>query len=321
MVSVSRPCASSCAWLTGNRTSRRRRPRSVPKHSAAISAHATSTRRARAIATPAGRATAAASAATRDTARRRAQDDRDRGRALPGCASGRRFRAILVSMPPVAATNAAKTASQRRRARSSRRAAAGGASFVPLAVPARWPVRAHDIARVYTRRRVAPGLILNASWSCGPFSSLAMLWPASAAGQTRSRPIRRLRSSSDSSRRRPPGAPTPSSRSAPRPRPSGLRMFAALTAPPPTRFVIKERDRAPLEPAGERLLLEVFGEHGIEATITTWRAERRRRRPADGTRAASPRSRSSRSSADCTGSRSIRRSSSTCTTSPSRRPI
>ncbi len=50
-------------------------------------------------------------------------------------------------------------------------------------------------------------------------------------------------------------------------------MFAALAAPKPTRFIIKERDRAALEPEGESLLIEVFGEYGSQATITTWRAD------------------------------------------------
>jgi hypothetical protein len=57
------------------------------------------------------------------------------------------------------------------------------------------------------------------------------------------------------------------------PEATGLRLFAALTVPKPTRFIIKERDRAALQPAGESLLLEVFGEYGTQATITTWRAD------------------------------------------------
>src|SRR5687767_13776716 len=42
----------------------------------------------------------------------------------------------------------------------------------------------------------------------------------------------------------------------------GLRQFAALAAPAPTRVIIKERDRVALESSGERLLLEVFSEPG-----------------------------------------------------------
>ena len=53
----------------------------------------------------------------------------------------------------------------------------------------------------------------------------------------------------------------------------GLRFFASLASPAPTRVIIKERDRAVLEPAGERLLIEVFSEYGHESTITTWRLD------------------------------------------------
>jgi hypothetical protein len=53
----------------------------------------------------------------------------------------------------------------------------------------------------------------------------------------------------------------------------GLRGFAAIVSPPPTRFIIKERDRTALPTSGERLLLEVFGEFGSEAVITTWRVD------------------------------------------------
>ena len=100
---------------------------------------------------------------------------------------------------------------------------------------------------------------------------LAMLWPVSAAGQTRSGdPAAALVEQLEQA-----GAAgsidaivalgvTPES--------SGVRMFAALAVPKPTRFIIKERDRAALEPAGETLLLEVFGEYDNQATITTWRA-------------------------------------------------
>ena len=53
----------------------------------------------------------------------------------------------------------------------------------------------------------------------------------------------------------------------------GLTLFAAMAAAGPTRVIIKERDRAPLEPAGERLLLEVFTEFGNESAITSWRLD------------------------------------------------
>ena len=53
----------------------------------------------------------------------------------------------------------------------------------------------------------------------------------------------------------------------------GLRFFASLASPPPTRVIIKERDRAAREPEGERLLIEVFAEYGQESTITTWRLD------------------------------------------------
>lgn len=52
----------------------------------------------------------------------------------------------------------------------------------------------------------------------------------------------------------------------------GLRAFAAGATPPPTRLVIKERDRAALG-RGQRLLLEILTEHGNQATITTWRMD------------------------------------------------
>jgi hypothetical protein len=44
----------------------------------------------------------------------------------------------------------------------------------------------------------------------------------------------------------------------------------ALTTPPPTRVVIKERDRTGIEGGGHRLLLEVFWERGIEGRLGTW---------------------------------------------------
>jgi len=53
----------------------------------------------------------------------------------------------------------------------------------------------------------------------------------------------------------------------------GLRFFASLASPVPTRVIIKERDRTPREGDGERLLIEVFVEYGQESTITTWRLD------------------------------------------------
>ena len=101
---------------------------------------------------------------------------------------------------------------------------------------------------------------------------VAMLWPVSAAGQTRSGDpaaafIEQLEQAAAT------GSVDAVMALGATPEASGVRMFAALAVPKPTRFIIKERDRAALEPEGEVLLLEVFGEYGTQATITTWRAE------------------------------------------------
>jgi peptidase M1-like protein len=53
----------------------------------------------------------------------------------------------------------------------------------------------------------------------------------------------------------------------------GLRFFASVASRPPTRVIIKERDRTAREPEGDRLLIEVFAEYGQESTITTWRLD------------------------------------------------
>src|SRR5688572_5979900 len=53
----------------------------------------------------------------------------------------------------------------------------------------------------------------------------------------------------------------------------GLADFANVTDPAPTRFIIKERDRTPLEDGSQRLLVEVFVQRGNEAQITTWRLD------------------------------------------------
>ncbi len=50
---------------------------------------------------------------------------------------------------------------------------------------------------------------------------------------------------------------------------SATDLAIALTAPPPSRIVIKERDRTALE-GGQRLLLEVFWELGLEGRLGTW---------------------------------------------------
>ncbi len=101
---------------------------------------------------------------------------------------------------------------------------------------------------------------------------VALLWPVAATGQTRSGDpsavlVEQLEQAGAA------GSPDAVLALGVTPEASGLRMFAALAAPKPTRFIIKERDRAALEPEGESLLIEVFGEYGSQATITTWRAD------------------------------------------------
>jgi hypothetical protein len=58
----------------------------------------------------------------------------------------------------------------------------------------------------------------------------------------------------------------------------GLSDFAEVAVRAPSRFIIKERDRSPLEDASERLLLEVFVQRGSEAVISTWRMDLARSR-------------------------------------------
>jgi hypothetical protein len=53
----------------------------------------------------------------------------------------------------------------------------------------------------------------------------------------------------------------------------GLSELANIIDPTPARFIIKERDRSPLEDGSERLLLEVFVQRGQEARISTWRMD------------------------------------------------
>ncbi|MEN3338599.1 MAG: hypothetical protein V7647_2275 [Acidobacteriota bacterium] len=47
----------------------------------------------------------------------------------------------------------------------------------------------------------------------------------------------------------------------------------SLTTPAPTRLVLNERDRAPIEGGGQRLVIEVFTEHGSEGRLGTWRVD------------------------------------------------
>lgn len=51
---------------------------------------------------------------------------------------------------------------------------------------------------------------------------------------------------------------------------AGLLALADVAEQAPARFIIKERDRSPLEDGSERLLLEVFVQRGTEAVISTW---------------------------------------------------
>ena len=53
----------------------------------------------------------------------------------------------------------------------------------------------------------------------------------------------------------------------------GLLELCALDGSRPAGFIIKARDRSPLENGQERLLLEVFVQHGIEARISTWQLD------------------------------------------------
>ena len=53
----------------------------------------------------------------------------------------------------------------------------------------------------------------------------------------------------------------------------GLLELLALDGNRPAGFIIKARDRSPLENGQERLLLEVFVQYGIEARISTWQMD------------------------------------------------
>jgi Peptidase family M1 domain len=56
---------------------------------------------------------------------------------------------------------------------------------------------------------------------------------------------------------------------------STLEEFAATAGEKPSRVVIKERDRQTVEGGHQQLLLEVFVERGIEASLSTWRVDLR----------------------------------------------
>jgi hypothetical protein len=62
----------------------------------------------------------------------------------------------------------------------------------------------------------------------------------------------------------------------------GLTDFALSVIPKPTRLVLKERDRVAIESGGQRLLLEVFLERGMEGRVATWRADLREMAGDDG---------------------------------------
>ena len=101
---------------------------------------------------------------------------------------------------------------------------------------------------------------------------IVMLGPVSAAGQPRSADaaaaiVERLEAAVAA------GRPDAIISLGADPDAPGVRFLATLALPAPTRVIIKERDRAPLEPAGESLLIEAFTEFGGESTITTWRVD------------------------------------------------
>jgi len=58
-------------------------------------------------------------------------------------------------------------------------------------------------------------------------------------------------------------------------RPSFEDFANALTAIPPTRIVVTERDRSPIDGGALRLVVEVFSERGIEGVLGTWRIDAR----------------------------------------------
>ena len=56
---------------------------------------------------------------------------------------------------------------------------------------------------------------------------------------------------------------------------TSLDDFAGAASTKPTRVVIKERDRMPLDGKRQQILIEVFVERGIESQLSTWRVELR----------------------------------------------
>ena len=58
-------------------------------------------------------------------------------------------------------------------------------------------------------------------------------------------------------------------------RPSLEDFAGTLTSPRPMRVVVNERDRAPIDGALQRLVVEVFSERGIEGSLGTWRVDAR----------------------------------------------
>jgi len=58
-------------------------------------------------------------------------------------------------------------------------------------------------------------------------------------------------------------------------RPSFEDFANTLTAIPPTRIVVTERDRSPIDGGALRLVVEVFSERGIEGVLGTWRIDAR----------------------------------------------
>lgn len=58
-------------------------------------------------------------------------------------------------------------------------------------------------------------------------------------------------------------------------RPSFEDFANTLTAIPPTRIVVTERDRAPIDGGALRLVVEVFSERGMEGVLGTWRIDAR----------------------------------------------
>ena len=61
-------------------------------------------------------------------------------------------------------------------------------------------------------------------------------------------------------------------------RPSFDDFATTVSTPTPTRVVVNERDRAPLDNSALRLVVEVFAERGIEGRLGTWRRDHTRGR-------------------------------------------